>query len=128
MVFPESPGQRARDLEKEVIALWLARKDPGIPWHAKAVLVLTIAYAMSPVDLIPDFIPVIGYIDDLIIVPAGIAFAVSRIPPGVIDEYRERAGTADADTAAFRRAGFIIVLLIWLVVFLFFVKVALLLA
>lgn len=78
--------QQARDLKCDVFALYLARNDPWIPWHAKAVIILTVACVLSPFDLIPDFIPVLGYLDDLIIVPAGNAFAISRIPSGVLAE------------------------------------------
>ena len=75
----------------DVYALYLARNDPRIPWYAKAVIVLTVLYALSPIDLIPDFIPFFGYLDDLVIVPLGIALAVWLMPENVWMEYREKA-------------------------------------
>jgi len=80
----------------DVYALYLARNDPRIPWYAKAIIVLTVLYALSPIDLIPDFIPFFGYLDDLIIVPLGIALAIWLMPEDVWEEYRKlaRAGFA----------------------------------
>ena len=65
-----------------MVALWLAARDPRVPWHAKTLAAVVAAYALSPIDLIPDFIPVLGYLDDLILVPAGIWLAVLLIPAG----------------------------------------------
>ena len=76
----------------------MAIKDPRIPWYAKALMALTIGYAISPIDLIPDFIPVIGQIDDLIIVPAGISLAVKMIPKNVMEEYRQKARAEPIDS------------------------------
>jgi uncharacterized membrane protein YkvA (DUF1232 family) len=121
MITLTSLKQRARDLKQDVFALYLARNDPRIPWYVKAVIVLTVAYAVSPIDLIPDFIPVLGYLDDLIIVPAGIAFAASRIPPGILEEYREQAKTGLTDKAQYRW-GWAIVVLIWLIVIVMVLK------
>jgi uncharacterized membrane protein YkvA (DUF1232 family) len=111
----ESLKQRVQDLKCDVYALYLARGDPRIPWHAKVVIILTVAYALSPIDLIPDFIPVIGYLDDLIIVPAGIALAISLMPDNVLEEYRERAKTELKNKKINSWVGFMIVLLIWLI-------------
>ncbi|MFA5267698.1 MAG: YkvA family protein [Methanoregula sp.] len=82
---------RVEDMMSDVYALYLARNDPRIPWYAKAVIVLTVLYALSPIDLIPDFIPFFGYLDDLIIVPLGIALAIWLMPENVWEEYREKA-------------------------------------
>ena len=71
----------ARDIKRDVHALYLSARDPRVPWYAKAVAVVVAAYALSPIDLIPDFIPVLGYLDDLILVPLGILLAVRLIPP-----------------------------------------------
>jgi len=81
----------ARELKRELYALYLAYRDPRVPWYARVVAAGVAAYAFSPFDLIPDFIPIIGYLDDLIIVPLGIALAVRLIPPAVMAERRERA-------------------------------------
>ena len=87
----ESWKEKAKRLKTEVYALCLAMKDSRVPWYAKVLMALTIGYAVSPIDLIPDFIPVIGQIDDLIIVPAGIALVIKMIPKSVMEEYRQKA-------------------------------------
>jgi uncharacterized membrane protein YkvA (DUF1232 family) len=81
----------ARELKKEVITIFLATKDPRTPWYAKMVALCTVTYALSPIDLIPDFVPILGYLDDWIIVPAGIALAIWLIPVEVLEEAREKA-------------------------------------
>ncbi len=83
--------QWARGLKRDVVALWIAGRDRRVPWHAKAVAAAVAAYALSPIDLIPDFIPVLGYLDDLILVPLGIALAVRLIPPKLMAEFRAEA-------------------------------------
>ena len=82
---------RAKDLKRETYALYLAYHDPRVPWYAKVVCACTVGYALSPIDLIPDFVPVLGYLDDLIVVPAGIALAIKLIPEEVMCECRSRA-------------------------------------
>jgi len=86
---------RARELKIQVHALLLAYRDPRTPWYAKALAVLVAAYALSPIDLIPDFIPVLGQLDDLLLVPLGIALAVRLIPREVLADCRARARQAD---------------------------------
>ena len=83
--------RRARTLKQETYALYLAYRDPRVPWYAKVWAACVVAYAFSPLDLIPDFIPVLGYLDDLILVPAGIALALKMIPAEVMAESRLRA-------------------------------------
>ena len=80
---------RRRQLQAEVYALYLAYRDPRVPWYAKAVAACVVGYALSPIDLIPDFIPVLGYLDDLVLIPLGIALALRMIPPAVMDECRD---------------------------------------
>jgi uncharacterized membrane protein YkvA (DUF1232 family) len=87
----ESFRQRAEALMSDVYALYLARNDPRIPWYAKAIIVLTVLYALSPIDIIPDFIPFFGYLDDLIIISLGLALAIHCMPREVWDDYREQA-------------------------------------
>jgi uncharacterized membrane protein YkvA (DUF1232 family) len=82
----------------EVYALCLSIKDPRVPWYAKLLMALIIGYAISPIDLIPDFIPIIGQIDDLIIVPAGIALVIKMIPKSVMDEYRQKSTVEPINT------------------------------
>jgi uncharacterized membrane protein YkvA (DUF1232 family) len=81
----------ARRLIRDVHAVYLAARDPGVPWYARILAIAVAGYALSPIDLIPDFIPVIGYLDDLIIVPLGIWLVVSLIPKEVMAEYRAKA-------------------------------------
>ena len=81
----------ARKLKEDIYALYLARLDPRIPFIAKVVLVLTVAYAFSPIDLIPDFIPVLGYLDDLLLLPLGIWLSIKLMPEEVVTEYRQKA-------------------------------------
>lgn len=81
----------AKALKREILALWIASRNPRTPWYAKLAAGLVAAYALSPIDLIPDVIPVLGYLDDLIIVPLGIALAVRLIPPEMMADYRQQA-------------------------------------
>ena len=82
--------QRANALKKEVYALYLAYRDPRTPWYAKVMAALVVAYAFSPIDLIPDPIPVLGYLDDLVLVPLGVALALRLIPPEVMVDARAK--------------------------------------
>ena len=104
----------ARALKKETYAIFLAARDPRTPWYAKALIFFVVAHTFSPIDLIPDFIPVLGYLDDLIITPGGIWLAVRLIPPEVLAEARAAAATRDVD----RRLGLlgaIIIILAWII-------------
>jgi uncharacterized membrane protein YkvA (DUF1232 family) len=83
--------KRLRQLQVEVYALYLAYRDPRVAWYARILAACVVAYAFSPIDLIPDFIPVIGYLDDLIIVPLGIKLVLSMIPAPVMAESRQKA-------------------------------------
>ncbi|ESZ20598.1 membrane protein [Mesorhizobium sp. L2C084A000] len=98
----------ARTIKRDVHALYLAARDPRTPWYAKALAVCVASYALSPIDLIPDFIPVIGYLDDVILVPLGVLAVVRMIPPEVMAEHREAAALA-ADRPVSRSAAVIIV-------------------
>ncbi|RCW84319.1 YkvA family protein [Phyllobacterium bourgognense] len=102
--------QWARTIKRDVVALWLAARDPRVPWYAKAVAGAVAAYALSPIDLIPDFIPIIGYLDDLIIVPLGIMLAVKLVPDDLMQELRDEA-TRRARPAS--KEGLIFVVLVW---------------
>ena len=87
----ERAKQWARDIKKDVVALYIAGRDPRTPRFAKIVAIAVVFYALSPIDLIPDFIPVLGYLDDLIIVPLGIWLAIRLIPPELMVEFRNAA-------------------------------------
>ena len=104
---------RARELKREAYAVYLAARDPRTPWYAKALIFFVIAHTFSPIDLIPDFIPVLGYLDDLIITPGGLWLAVRLIPPEVMSEAREAAVTHSADRSA-GRVGAVLIVLVWL--------------
>ena len=102
----------AREMKRDVVALYLAARDPRVPWYAKAVALGVAAYALSPIDLIPDFIPVIGYLDDVILVPLGIVLAVRLIPADILAEHRA-AATAASERPTSRSAAVVIVA-IWI--------------
>ena len=106
---------RARGLKRETHALAIAYSDPRTPLIARVVALATAAYALSPIDLIPDPIPVLGYLDDLIIVPAGIALAIRLLPPEVIDDARARAADPEVE-AALGRVGAKVVIAVWLLI------------
>lgn len=76
---------------RDVVALYFAARDPRVPWYAKAVAMAVAAYAVSPIDLIPDFIPVVGYLDEIVVLPLGIMLAIRLIPPEIMDEHRANA-------------------------------------
>ena len=89
--FVDRATQWARSIKRDVVALWIAARDRRVPWYAKAAAAAVAAYALSPIDLIPDFIPVLGYLDDVIIVPLGIVLVVKIIPDPLMAEFREEA-------------------------------------
>lgn len=88
----ENWKQKAKIIKKELYALYLAYKDPRVPWYARVTAIIVVGYAFSPIDLIPDFIPVLGYLDDLILIPLGIALVIKMVPADVLNECREKAG------------------------------------
>src|SRR5947207_3864857 len=97
----------ARVIKRDVHAVYLAARDPRTPWYAKALAICVAGYALSPIDLIPDFIPVFGYLDDLVIVPLGILAVMNLIPPEVIADSRAAAALV-ADRPVSRMAAFVI--------------------
>ena len=104
---------KSAQLKSEIYALYLAYKHPRTPWYAKVLAALIIGYALSPIDLIPDFIPVVGYFDDLIIVPLGIALLVKIIPGDILEECRAKA-EADLSKRKPNWIAAIIIVLIWI--------------
>jgi uncharacterized membrane protein YkvA (DUF1232 family) len=105
--------ERVRQLQTETYAIYLASKDPRVPWYAKALVVFVVAHSFSPIDLIPDFIPVLGYVDDLIVTPLGIALALKMIPAPVIAECRQRARATLEQQKPTSWTGAAIVIVIW---------------
>src|SRR5262252_5677884 len=104
--------QRARKLKQDVVAVALAMRDPRVPWYAKALGACVVAYALSPIDLIPDFIPVIGYLDDLVLVPLGLVLMLRLIPAEVLAEHRAAATSLAERPVSY--AGAAGVILVWL--------------
>ena len=102
----------AKRLKIEAHAAWLAARDPRCPWHARAIGLLVTAYALSPIDLIPDFIPMLGLLDDALLIPLGLWLFVRLLPPGLIDAHRAAAEAAAARPAS--RAGLALVLAAWI--------------
>src|SRR5215470_9695501 len=108
--------QRARRLKAEIWALYLAARDPRTPWYAKLLVAGIVAYACSPIDLIPDFIPVLGYLDDLILLPLGITWALQLIPPAVLSECRARAQETLLDGKPVSWVAGAVIVALWLCV------------
>ena len=106
--------QKARHLKIEIYALYLAYRDPRIPWYAKAFVALVVGYAFSPIDLIPDFIPVLGYLDDLVLIPLGVAVAIKMIPEKVMDDCRIRAKEMMGKKKPINRIAAVVIICIWL--------------
>jgi uncharacterized membrane protein YkvA (DUF1232 family) len=105
---------RARALKNEAFAVYIAAKDPRTPWYAKALIFFVVAHTFSPIDLIPDFIPVLGYLDDLLITPGGLWLAVRLIPPEVLAEARVTVATQGVDRSV-GKVGAVIIVLLWLI-------------
>ncbi|MBP0466683.1 DUF1232 domain-containing protein [Roseomonas sp. PWR1] len=101
----------ARAIRRDVHALWLAARDPRTPWAARLLAIGIAAYALSPIDLIPDFIPVLGYLDDAILLPLLILLAIRLIPPALMAEHRASAAAAAARPVS--RGGAAFILLLW---------------
>ncbi|HQU63618.1 MAG TPA: YkvA family protein [Nitrosomonas sp.] len=110
----EKLKQCARHLKSETFALYLAARDPRTPWYARLLVAGIVAYVFSPIDLIPDFIPVIGYLDDLILVPLGIALAIRMIPGSVLAECRARAQDAIQSGKPVSQIAGAVIVIIWL--------------
>lgn len=105
----------AKALKRDIITLWFALKHPLTPWHARALAAVLTAYAFSPIDLIPDFIPILGYLDDLIIVPVGVWLLLRMVPTQVLTDSKDQADEwfRQGKTKPMSFWGLIIILLIW---------------
>ena len=106
--------QHARRLKTEVYALYLAYRDPRVPWYARLFAACVVGYAFSPLDLIPDVIPVLGLVDDMILVPLGIILALKMIPSDVMADCRERARTGSRDGRPVNWVAAGVIIAIWL--------------
>jgi len=114
MPWLESLRRHANALKRDTIAVWYAAKDKRTPWYARALALLVAAYALSPIDLIPDFIPVFGYLDDLLLIPAGIALCLKLIPAEVMSEARIAAEKSLAKPATWWMT--VLIILAWLAI------------
>ncbi len=106
--------ERARAMKRDVSALYFACRDPRVPWYAKALAVVVVGYALSPIDLVPDFIPVLGYLDDLVLVPLGVMAVRALVPAPVLAECRERARRLEGTPRSWVAAA--IIVLVWIAV------------
>jgi uncharacterized membrane protein YkvA (DUF1232 family) len=105
---------RARLLKQEALAIYIAARDPRTPWYARVLVFFVVAHTFSPIDLIPDFIPILGYLDDLIITPGGLWLAVRLIPPDVLAEARVTAAARGVESSV-GKVGAVIIILLWIV-------------
>ena len=108
--------KRAKNLNSQLYALYLAYRDPRVPWYAKAFGAMVLAYALSPLDLIPDFIPVLGYLDDIVLIPLGIALAIKMIPGEIMEDCRWNAEEALRGGEVKTWPATLLILSIWLAV------------
>ncbi|ABM43423.1 MULTISPECIES: YkvA family protein [Diaphorobacter] len=115
----QTAKQWARALKRDVLVVYLAARDPRTPWALRLLALAVAAYALSPIDLVPDFIPVLGYLDDLLIVPLGLALVLRLLPPPVLLAARERAARMLARPRSWLAAALIIMLWVLLAVLLF---------
>lgn len=113
----ENWKQKAKNLKRELYALYLAYKDPRVPWYARITAIIVVGYAFSPIDLIPDPIPVLGYLDDLILIPLGIALVIKMVPADVLNDCRERAESEIGGTKPKNWVAASIIVLIWISLF-----------
>lgn len=102
----------ARTLRRDGHAIYLAARDPRVPWYVKLLAMAVAGYALSPIDLIPDFIPIVGYLDDLIIVPLGVWLVVLLLPDGIMAECRAKADQAGQHPVS--RTAMIVIIVLWL--------------
>jgi uncharacterized membrane protein YkvA (DUF1232 family) len=122
MKFIDTLKQKSRALKRDVMALWIAYRDPRTPCYARVFSAVVVAYALSPIDLIPDFVPVLGYLDDLILIPSGIALALKMIPAEVMAESRAKADEQAASGKPTNWIAAAVIILIWLVVLFFLAR------
>jgi uncharacterized membrane protein YkvA (DUF1232 family) len=105
---------KAKKLKQEVYALYLCSRHPRTPLYAKLFALLIVGYALSPIDLIPDFIPVLGYLDDLVLIPLGIALLLRMMPKDVLEECRQKVQVSPPDNKPKQWTGAVIVVCLWI--------------
>lgn len=114
MMMLEQWQRRAKQLKTETYALYLAYRDPRVPWYAKVFAAMVLGYAFSPIDLVPDFVPVLGYLDDLLLVPIGITLALKMVPKAVLDECKQDAREVMAKGTPTNWVAAGVVVVIWI--------------
>jgi uncharacterized membrane protein YkvA (DUF1232 family) len=114
MVLITKLKQRAHDLKAETFVLYLAARDPRTPWYAKLLVTGIVAYAFSPIDLIPDFVPVLGYLDDLILIPVAIALVIRLVPDSVLANCRANAQETFKNAKPVSRVAAAVIVVIWM--------------
>jgi uncharacterized membrane protein YkvA (DUF1232 family) len=115
MKFVARLKERAKALKVEIFAIYIAYRDPRVPWYARIFAACVVGYAFSPIDLIPDPIPILGYLDDLILVPLGIKLAIKMIPANVMAESKEKAKEMIGQPNPVNRVAVVVIVAIWLV-------------
>ena len=106
--------RRARQLSAQTYALYLAYRDPRTPWYAKVFAALVVGYVFSPIDPIPDWIPAVGLLDEMVVVPIGVLVAAKMIPPQVMEESREKAREVAEGEKPINRVAAVVVVAVWL--------------
>ena len=112
----EKVKTKARSIKKELRIIYLAYKRPDLPWYAKIAAILVVGYALSPIDLIPDFVPVLGYLDDIILIPLGISLVIKLIPKEILDECRAQADEVFKEGKPKNWIAGALIILIWITV------------
>ena len=112
---------KAKNLKKELKVVYLACKRPDVPWYAKLVAILVVGYALSPIDLIPDFVPVLGYLDDIILIPLGISLVIKLVPKNILEECRENADEVFKDGKPKNWIAGTIIIGLWIVLIGYFI-------
>ena len=113
--FLEKLKQRSKQLKIEIYAIYLAYKDPRVPWYARIFAACVVGYAFSPIDLIPDPIPILGYLDDLILIPLGVVLILKMVPPEVLAECRENAQVIMRQGKPVNRIAAFVILTVWVI-------------
>jgi uncharacterized membrane protein YkvA (DUF1232 family) len=106
--------ERVRALKKETFALYLACRHPRVPWYAKVLALIVVGYALSPIDLIPDFIPILGYLDDMVLIPLGIMLVIRMIPAEVLAECRRKAEAMVGRATRAGKIAAVVIVMIWI--------------
>ncbi len=118
----EAIKSKTKQLKKQIIIIYLAYMHKEVQWYKKAFLLLILVYAFSPIDLIPDFVPILGMLDDLILIPLGIIIAMKIIPPSVWEDCRKAAENGVSIDSKYKKIGAVIIVLIWVIVIITLVK------